>query len=357
MAARTHRTRARGRWKMVLALVALTLMVAVVVAIVAGWSVFYRESAAQLEPGLPATVEIPPGSSTASIANILAEQGVVSNANMFRLDSRMAKADGKLRAGTYELETGMSNSAVIEKLLAGPPINYVTVTIPEGFVIDQVAARLEAQAGIPADEFLAIAKGGAQQLVGERPYLEGVYNGSLEGYLFPKTYRIREGTDAKGAIDMMLDQFEKEMEQVDVAAVEARGLSHRELVVMASMIERETMVDKERPLVASVIYNRLSKNMRLEIDATVEYVLPGNRLRLTYKDIAIDSPYNTYRNHGLPAGPIASPGLASLKAVAEPADADYLYYVLTGKDGSHTFTTNLKDHNRAKAKSKEVFGK
>lgn len=345
-----------GRAKKVLAVLSLLLIVMVVGTIVAGWTVFYRPDSS-VEPGVPVQVEVPAGSSTAAIARLLAKQGVVSNANMFRLDSRLADADGDLRAGIYDLRTGMSNSDVIETLLAGPPIKYVTVTVPEGFTIEQIAARLENQAEIPAEEFLAIAKGGADQLVPERPYLEGVFAGSLEGYLFPKTYRFREGTDAKQAIDIMLDQFELEMEQVDVAGAEARGVSHRELVVLASMIERETRVDKERPLVASVIFNRLDKGMRLEIDATVEYVLQTRKLRLSYKDLEIESPYNTYRNHGLPAGPIANPGVESLKAAAAPADTDFIYYVLTSQDGSHTFTTNYNDFLRAKDKSKEVFGK
>ena len=218
-----------GRVKKVFAALSLLMAVAIVSAIVAGWTVFYRADSS-VEPDVPVQVEVPTGSSTAAIARLLAEQGVVSNANMFRLDSRLAEADGDLRAGVYDLRTGMPNSDVIEKLLAGPPIKYVTVTVPEGFTIEQIAARLENQAGIPSKEFLAIAKGGADQLVAERPYLEGVFAGSLEGYLFPKTYRLREGTDAKQAVDIMLDQFELEMEQVDVAGAEARGLTHRELV-------------------------------------------------------------------------------------------------------------------------------
>lgn len=340
------------------ALIALTVTVVLMMATAAGgtWAMLYRPQA-DVEPGKPVQIEVPAGASTAAIAAILAEKGIVENANMFRLQSRQAAADGKLRAGVYDLSTGMPYDLVIGKLVAGPPIKYVTVTIPEGFTVDQVAARLEKQAGIPAEEFLALAKGGADQLVDERPYLKGVYNGMLEGYLFPKTYRLKEGTDAKGAVDIMLDQFEREIEQVDLTAAEARGESLKDVVIAASMIERETRVDKERALVSSVIQNRLARNMRLEIDATIEYVLPGNRFRLKYSDLKIDSPYNTYRVKGLPAGPISSPGLASLQAAAAPADTDYIYYVLTGKDGTHTFATNEADFLKAKRKSKEVFGK
>jgi UPF0755 protein len=143
---------------------------------------------------------------------------------------------------------------------------------------------------------------------------------------------------------------------VDTTAAQADGFDIAELVTVASIIERETKVARERPLVSSVIRNRLESGMRLQIDATIEYVLPGNRFRLRNSDLQLDSPYNTYRNEGLPPGPIANPGLASLKAAAQPADTDFVYYVLTGKDGSHTFAETNEEFLRAKEKSKEVFG-
>jgi len=156
---------------------------------------------------------------------------------------------------------------------------------------------------------------------------------------------------------MMLRQFDTEIASVDTTQATRRGLSFNDLVVLASMIERESKLDEERPLVSSVIHNRLAKNMLLEIDATIEYVLPGNRFRLRNSDLRIDSPYNTYRRKGLPPGPISNPGLASLKAAAAPADTEYLYYVLTGKDGSHTFAETKAEFLIAKQKSKEVFGR
>lgn len=321
-----------------------------------GWLVFYRP-ATEVVAGRPVQVEIDEGSSTRAIARRLAEAGVVRNENMFRVQTRLKEADGKLRAGVYDLSTGMPYDLVIGKLVAGPPIKYVTVTVPEGFVLEQIAARLEKRAGIPASEFMQLAKVGAGEFAQEHPYVADAFRGSLEGYLFPKTYRIKEGSGARDVIEMMLDQFDEEIDQVDVEGASSRGMTLEKLVVAASMIERETRVDKERPLVSSVIYNRLDRGMRLEIDATIEYVLPGNRFRLRYSDLRIDSPYNTYRNKGLPPGPISNPGLASLKAAADPAETDYIYYVLTGKNGTHTFATNERDFLEAKAVSKEVFGK
>jgi UPF0755 protein len=155
---------------------------------------------------------------------------------------------------------------------------------------------------------------------------------------------------------MMLDQFDRELAGVDIDRAAAVGLNLNQLVTLASMIERESRLDSERPLISSVIYNRLRTDSFLKIDATIQYVLGNNRFRLTNQDIKIDSPYNTYTRKGLPPGPISSPGLKSLEAAAAPADTQLLYYVLTGKDGSHTFTTNLADFLVAKKKSKKVFG-
>lgn len=335
--------------------VAIALIVALVfVGIV--WAVFFTGSGDKVA-GSPVQIEVASGASTARIARALEDSGVIDNTNSFRLRARLTGADGKLKPGVYDLETGMSNREVLDALQAGPRVRYVSVTIPEGYVIAQIAERLDEQAGIPRKDFLRLARGGAAEFVPRHPYLADVYEGSLEGYLFPKTYRIKEGSSAREVIDMMLRQFDTEIRAVDTASAAKRGMSLHELVVLASMVERESKLDEERPLVSSVIHNRLAKDMLLEIDATIEYVLPGTRFRLTNRDLRIDSPYNTYRRKGLPPGPISSPGLASLKAAASPADTNYLFYVLTGKDGSHTFTDNKTDFLKAKKKSKEVFGR
>ncbi len=331
-------------------------LVVVVVLAAAVWAVFFASSNTGVA-GDPAQIEVTSGMSTAEIARALVEAGVIGNANSFRVRARLSGEDGKLKVGVYDLTKAMSNRDALDALLAGPRAKYVSVTIPEGYVLTQIAERLENQAGIPRAEFLRLAKEGAVEFVNGHPYLSDVYEGSLEGYLFPKTYRIRAGSSARDVIEMMLAQFDTEIRAVDTSNAGAGGLSLHELVVLASMVERESKLDDERPLVSSVIHNRLAKNMLLEIDATIEYVLPGNRFRLTYRDLRIDSPYNTYRRRGLPPGPISNPGLASLQAAASPADTSYLYYVLTGKDGSHTFTDNKADFLKAKQKSKEVFGR
>lgn len=338
----------------------LTMVVGLVLALVlvgipgyAVWQLFFVPSA-EVAPGRPVQLEIPAGADTAEIAGILADAGVIENAAMFRLRARIDGVDSDFRSGVYDFTTGMAYEDVRDLLVAGPPIEYVTVTIPEGFRLEQIAARLEEQAGVPSAEFLALALGQAATFAPEHPYLADVPNGSLEGYLFPKTYRIVRGASATEVIEMMLRQFDAEIAQVDLAYSASRGMSLHDVVTIASMIEREARIAEERPLVSSVIYNRLGIGMKLEIDATIEYVIRENRPRLLNSDLKVDSPYNTYMYAGLPPGPIASPGLAALQAAAAPAQTEYLYYVLTGKDGSHTFCVTLEEFLVAKEKSREV---
>lgn len=297
------------------------------------------------------------GSTTRDIASALLKAGVIENANGFALRSRLAGADGRLQPGNYTLSTRMADGEVIRLLRTGPPAAYVTVTIPEGFRLDQIADRLSREAGIPRTEFLKLAEHGAPRFAEKHPLLAGAYKDSLEGYLFPKTYQLQANTTAEEVIEQMLDQFDRETAELDFAAAQRRGLSPQQVVILASMIERESKLDRERPLVSSVIYNRLRKGMRLKIDATIEYVLRDKRLRLTNADLYTKTPYNTYLHEGLPPGPISNPGIEALSAAVAPDDTRFIYYVLTGKDGSHTFTTNLADFLVAKRRSKEVFGR
>jgi UPF0755 protein len=313
------------------------------------WFMFVRPVNPQA-PGNGLEIVIAHGSDTRAIAEQLAEAGVVANPYMFRIQSRMVHADGKLKAGTYMFVTGMDYADVLDRLQVGPPVDYVTLVVPEGFTIDQIAERLQARAGIPAAEFKALAKNGTDRF--DRAFLKSNRTKSLEGYLFPKTYRIKRGATAPDVINMMLDQFEKETAGLDLSYARGKGLTLHGVVTVASMVERETKLAKERPDVASVVYNRLEKHMYLEIDATIQYIL-GNRPRLLYRDLKVESPYNTYLHKGLPPGPIASPGLEALRAAAKPDRTDHLYYVLTGKDGSHTFASNEEDFLAAKARAKK----
>ncbi len=329
-------------------------VVLVLVLLSAGaWYVLLRN-----ESGLPSGAEvqvvIPPRTGSAAIAQMLAEEGVVPNALGFRLRARLAGDDSSLKAGTYDMVTGMSYEEAVSRLKKGAEPALSVVAIPEGWTIDQIAARVEAWTGVSAKGFVTAAKIRAQDswLVAKYPFLKYNKTTSLEGYLFPKTYQVKAGASARDIIEMMVAQYGKEIASLDLSVPTSRGLDPHQVVMMASMIEREARVPSERPVIASVIYNRLSRGMLLEIDATVLYVV-GNKTNLLYRDLRVDSPYNTYVVHGLPPGPIASPGLASLQAACAPADTGYCFYVRTGKDGSHTFTQTKVEFLAAKAQAKK----
>lgn len=294
-------------------------------------------------------IEIPSHATSTEIGRLLAERGIVANRTMFAVRLRMLGADGSLKSGSYDLVTGSEYDEVIRALQAGPLEAFVSVTIPEGWTIDQVARRVQEKTGISADEFSKLARTGAKEF--DYRFLAANPTPSLEGYLFPKTYSVRVGSGAREVLDLMLRQFEKETDLIDPTVAGQRGLSTHDIVTVASMIERECRVAVDRPLVSSVIYNRLGRNMYLEIDATIQYVI-GNKPRLLYRDLRVRSPYNTYLNKGLPPGPIASPGLASLQAAASPAHTGYLYYVLTHRDGRHSFATTKAQFERLKAGAK-----
>lgn len=317
------------------------------------WRVLFVPEA-DVRAGEPVQVAIPEGADTATIASMLAGTGVIGNAAMFRLRARLDGIDGELRPGVYDLVTGMPYDEVVDTLLAGPPVAYTTVTIPEGFTVEQIAERVGAKTGIPADEIAELGLRGAPSFEQAYPFVSDGYQGSLEGYLFPETYRIAEGSTARDVIRLMLDEFAEQFATLDLSYAREAGLTPHEVVTLASMVEREARLADERPLVSSVIYNRLARGMRLEIDATIEYVIKENRPRLLNKDLEVESPYNTYKYQGLPPGPIASPGLASLQAAAAPAKTAYLYYVLTSADGAHTFTETYEEFLEAKEKSREV---
>lgn len=320
----------------------------------AGWVLLMRPDH-DVAAGAPVQVVIEKGMGTEAIAERLSAAGVVENALRFRVTARRAGSDGALKAGAYELTTGMTDADVIEALEQGPEVVVFEVPIPEGFTARQIAARFAKRTGVDEDELLQLMERGAPQYVSDYPFLEGAYKDSLEGYLFPATYQVKEGATADAVVRLLLDAFARQTADLDMSYAKSKNLTFSDVIVIASAIEREAQLEKERPLVASVIYNRLKARMRLQLCATVLYELPGKD-SLTLDDLKLDSPYNTYINAGLPPGPISNPGISSIRAAANPPKTKYLYYVLTGKDGSHTYTTNYDDFLRAKRVNQQVFG-
>jgi UPF0755 protein len=326
-------------------LVALVLFLGVVGA--GAWAAnHYRRCQRAAEgPSRPVTFEVPQGASGEEVIRDLHEDGVIPCGGF--VGTILLRGTGKadeIRSGSFELTTGMTLEQAVEVLTTPPPeVPTVELVIPEGYRLTQIARKVEADLGIPAKRFLQELRSGRYTLP---PYLPAGAS-SPEGFLFPKSYEfVEEDVSARLVARRLLEQFRTEAESLGFERAEDLGVTPYELVVIASMIEEEARVDRDRRLIAGVIYNRLREGMALGIDATLLYDDPTPDGELSSSDLAFDSPYNTRINPGLPPTPIASPGAESLRAALSPADVDYLYYVLCGADGHHRFALTLAEHNR-----------
>lgn len=292
-------------------------------------------------PGAEQFVEVPQGASPASISRRLVAAGVVRDALTFRYELLRSGAGRRLQAGEYRFDRPMSVREVVGKLARGE-VYLLLITFPEGLTIRQMSEVFESGGFGPASAFVAGAR--------DPRFIQSLDPDArdLEGYLFPDTYTLPRRTTAAQLVSQMIAAFQKALPPDLRQRAGARGLSIRELVTLASIVEKETGKPEERALVAAVYSNRLAIGMGLQCDPTVIYALEragrytGN---LTREDLRFDSPYNTYRYAGLPPGPIAAPGRASLDAAASPANVPYLYFV-SRNDGSHVFATTLDEHNR-----------
>lgn len=348
---RQARTR-RGCGHVILGILVVLVLLAVAGAAVGRYLLYHPET--EIAAGQPVHVVVEQGATTADIASMLADLGVIDNALMFRYRAREAGLDGTLKPGEYDLATGMPYDAVLDRLVTGPAIVTIDVPIPEGFTARQIAERFAARTGLPQEELMALMTRGAPQFVAGHPYLARAHNDSLEGFLFPATYTIKAGTTSAEVVETMLDEFDRRIATLDLTYAASRDLDVFDVVTIASILEREAKLSEEFPLVSSVIYNRLAKPMRLQLCASVLYTMPEGTTSLTNADLDEDSPYNTYLHDGLPVGPISNPGMAALTAAAAPPQTDYLYYVLTGEDGSQTFTATYDEFLRAKQSSADV---
>lgn len=299
----------------------------------------------------PVTLEIPDGATASDVAEILEEKDVIRSGFAFRVAARLRGLGSSLGAGRYVLQTNMRLQEALDVLKAGPIVETFTVTIPEGLRLEQVAERVAAKLGLDSKGFLAAAESGEHAVP---PYLpEGTP--TVEGFLFPKTYEFVTDVSEEQVIERLLAQFGDEVADLEWSRAAQLGLDPYEVVIVASLIEREAMVDKERPKIASVIYNRLRQEMLLQIDATVQYALPEHKNRLTYEDYEYPSPYNTYLNAGLPPTPIASPSLASIRAALSPADTKFLFYLVVDPGtGRHAFAETYQDFLRLKEQAQSA---
>jgi UPF0755 protein len=293
-------------------------------------------------PGIAVEVTVPPGSSARQIGSILAEAGVISSPGQFEAQVRDQEVASQLRAGTYQLETGMTVTEVLPILLRGPIADSYRVTIREGLRVAEIIQALSESSGLPGSEFEQ-ALLGREVTTNLRQLPEGTLTLSdWEGLLFPDTYEFLRDSPASEILQVLADTMEERVASVDWTALQEDGLDAYQGAIIASLIEAEVRVPEERALVSSVIRNRLHQEMLLQIDASVLYGL-GTRDPSLF-DNESDSPYNLYRNPGLPPTPIGAPGRASLEAAAAPADTQFLFYVLISPEGEHAFAETFEEH-------------
>jgi UPF0755 protein len=342
----------------------LSIFLLVIIGIIIGVSAYVS---AMLKPPASSSVDvhisIPQGSGSIKIASILEKGGLVRNANVFSYYLKWKKQGSRFQAGEYSMKPGISFDDIVKQLNAGETIQeeMIRLTIPEGYTISQIVQKIQGEPSWNGDTFQKIVDSGQgihlESLAFKQiPDLKTIRH-RLEGYLFPDTYEFKKGTTEVEVVQRMLEELNKKLALLPPdweAAMSSRGLTFHQLLTVASLIEKEVAVDEERPLVASVIYNRLSQKMPLQIDATVQYLFDKPKDRLFDKDLQTKSPYNTYLNGGMPPGPIASPSLASIQAALYPADTKYMYYV-TKKDGSkgHLFAETFQGHQKNIAASKQ----
>ena len=291
---------------------------------------------------------IPPDATAGDVGELLEKNQLVRSGKVFTYWARFQGQDGELKAGGYRLPDGFSVPQLLQELVSGR-YELQKFTIPEGYNTVQIANLLEANELADPVRFRQLAADAdfPFDFLADLPQNEN----RLEGYLFPDTYQIVRGVDEYAIIKMMLDRFTEEITELTFPMqVAGREMSLHEIVTVASMIEREALHDSDKPLIAGVIYDRLNINMRLQIDATVQYALGEVKPRLLYSDLEIDSPYNTYKINGLPPGPIAMPGSMALKAAMQPATDRGYYYYLAMPNGYHVFSKTLDEHNRNKAR-------
>ena len=290
--------------------------------------------------GTPVRVAVPPGASFREAVDSLAYRGVVGQPTLFRLYAKLTGRDGQLKAGTYRLQRGASWSHILDVLTAGKGVTH-TVTVPEGYSAGAIALLLQRVLEVPADSVAAAVR--------DTTLLEAldIPVSTLEGYLFPDTYVFADGTDAREAVGTMVRRFRQVWKPEWDDRLQQLAMTRHDIITLASIVEKEARLAEERPVIAAVYHNRLRDGMLLQADPTVQYAM-GRVVyqRLFYKDLTIDSPYNTYKYAGLPPGPIASPGEASIVASLYPAQVPYKFFV-AHPDGHHEFHVDYASHSRA----------
>lgn len=316
---------------------ATVVVVAVlIVALAAGGWFLYAVYGDRARPAATTQIVIARGSTFAEVARQLAATGVIGNVLTFRLLARLRGEEATVRAGEYRLVPHRTQSEVLDALVTGGAQVATWVTIPEGFTVADIAQRLEKDGVGSARPFV-------NDFMQRQIVVDGARTRNLEGFLFPSTYLVPLGASPQQVAGPMIAEFFKELPQDSLERARALRVTVPQAVTVASLVEREAKSEVDRPKIAEVIYNRLRLGMPLQVDATIEYALPEHKTELSFSDLRIDSPYNTYTHVGLPPTPIANPGRPSLEAAFHPSRGDDLYYVYCG-NGRHVFSTTLAQH-------------
>ncbi len=294
----------------------------------------------------PHYVTIPSGTSPNGIGRLLHDQGLIQNQTVYQLYLRLNQLGADFKAGEYEMNPSMTLPEIAQLLNQGSNVSRTrNITLQEGLTLEEALAALVRQTELDLHVFMDLAHN-VSHFAEDYPFLQSLQVDSLEGYLYPNTYNIYLDATEEDILRRLLDGFENIYHEV-IENNLPEGMDLNQLMSMAAIIEGEAQWDSERPLVASVFYNRIQQGWRLESCATVQYVLGERKSVLTYDDLAIESPYNTYIHWGLPPSPINSPGKASIEAAVNPDDTQYLFFLAKG-DGSHYFTDDYNDFLRAK---------
>jgi UPF0755 protein len=301
----------------------------------------------------PVTVAVEQGDTLSSVAGKLEEAGLIGSSLLFEFEARYDAWDKEIKPGEYQFRPGEEREEILKTLSSGDSISAFTITIPEGLTLEQTARVVEEESGVPAAEFEAAA----EKTDYDYAFLDDLHIETTEGFLFPKKYEFEGEKSAEQIVDRLLEQYLLEKRELDFEAAKKRlNLTEYELVTVASLVEKESANPEERSLIAGVIYNRIRSGMPLQIDATVQYVLGKPKEDLSLDDLKVESPYNTYKNRGLPPGPIASPSRESIRAALEPAETNYLYYVLEADGKEHFFTDDYDEFLEAKEAAEEETG-
>lgn len=330
----------------------IVIAIVVVAILVVAFKVFPNlgERPASVLEGQQITVEVPEGSTSSQIAKILKQDGVIATEGDFIGSVKEKGVADQLKAGTYRFTGGQDTDSIVDAMVEGNA-GY-TLLIPEGYTVKKIANAVQDNCSIKADDFYNLAMK-AGDYVADYPFLSDAYNGSMEGFLFPDTYTVPFGATADDVIRMMLDNYTAQIASVDMSYASSKNLTAYDVLTLASMVEKESRDDSDKAKIASVFYNRLHEGMNLGSDVTTYYAV-GKELTedLTKDDLNSDSPYNTRNpNHrGLPAGPICSPGLASLNAAAHPEETDCLYFFYSSKKDQTMFYKDHDSFNKAWAK-------